>query len=121
MSKQIIKLTETDLQKIIKESVGNILKEANQMRNAGLNNMFPNIDKAQKHIKAAMNCFKKAGLYDNTRGNSNSYYAEIMTLLAKANSAIERYYWETSEGDEHGIYDNKGVDDFKVIQGMKNK
>ena len=107
---------------IIAESIKKVINEKNQMRgNVGINDMYTNIEKAQNHIKAAMNCFKKVGQYDELRGNSNSYYAEIMTLLAKANSAMERYYWETSEGDEHGIYDNKGVNDFKVIQGMKNK
>jgi hypothetical protein len=68
-----------------------------------------------------MNCFKKVGQYDELRGNSNSYYAEIMGSLAKANSAMERYYWDTSEGDEYGAYDGKTADDFKVTQGMKNR
>ncbi len=98
-----------------------VIKETNQMKNAGLNNMFSNIEKAQRHIKAAMNCFKKVGQYDELRGNSNSYYAEIMGSLAKANSVMEKYYWETSEGDEYGVYDGKTADDFKVTQGIKNR
>lgn len=109
------------LSKIISESIKRVINEKNQMRNAGVGDMFNNIDKAQNHVKAAMNCFKKVGQFDELRGNSNSYYAEIMGALAKANNIIERYYWETLEGDEYGVYDGKTPDDFKVMHGMKNK
>lgn len=106
---------------IISESIKKVINERNQMMNAGIGDMYSNIEKAQKHVKAAMNCFKKAGQFDELRGNSNSYYAEIMGALAKANNLMERYYWETSEGDEYGMYDGKTADDFKVTQGIKNK
>ena len=49
---------------IISESIKRVINEKNQMRNAGVGDMFSNIDKAQKHVKAAMNCFKKAGQFD---------------------------------------------------------
>lgn len=110
-----------NVSKIITESIKKVINEKNDMRNAGINNMYSNIEKAQNHIKAAMNCFKKAGQFDELRGNSDSYYAGIMSLLSKVNSMIERYYWETLEGDEYGIYDNKTADDFKVQQGVKNR
>ncbi len=109
------------LNQVISESIKMVIHEKNYMNNSGVGDLFNNIDKAQKHIKAAMNCFKKAGLYDNMRGNSDSYYAEIMGNLSKANSMLERYYWETFEGDEYGVYDGKTPDDFKVKQGMKNR
>ena len=107
---------------IIAESIKRVINEKNQMRgNVGINDMYANIEKAQNHIKAAMNCFKKVGQYDELRGNSNSYYADIMKSLARANSVMEKYYWETSEGNEHGAYDDKTADDFKVTQGIKNR
>ena len=108
------------INKIISESIKRVLNEKNQMMNAGIGDMYSNIEKAQNHIKAAMNCFKKVGLYDERRGNSDSYYANIMSSLSNASNMMDRYYWETLEGDEHGIYDNKSADDFKVKQGMKN-
>lgn len=109
------------LSNIISESIKCVINERNQMRNAGVSDMYPNIEKAQNHIKASMNCFKKVGQFDELRGNSNSYYAEIMGLLSKANNLLDRYYWETVEGNEYGVYDGKTSDDFKVKQGMKNR
>jgi len=111
-------MNKTRINNIITESINKVINEKNYMMNANVSDIFSNIDKAQKHVKAAINCFRKAGQFDELRGNSNSSYAEIMSLLSKANSVIDRYYWETSEGDEHGVFDNKTANDFKVSQGI---
>lgn len=116
-----MKPKESDIKRIVNESIRKTLNERNYMNNSGTENMFTNMSKAQRHIKAAMNCFRKVGQYDRLRGNSNSCYATIMDSLAKANSLLERYYWDTSEGDEHGFYDDKTPEDFKVVQGRKNR
>jgi len=105
------KLTETDLHNIVKETVNKILKETtinekNQIRNANANNVLPNVEKTQNHIKAAMNCFKKVGQFDDIKGKHNSYYAQIMKLLTTANKYLDRYYWETIEGYEYEINNN---------------
>ena len=94
-----MKIKETELRKIINESVDKALKEGNYMRNADAANLYNNCDKAEAHIKAAMNIWQKVGKQDEIRGRADSQWAIIMKTLKQVKDAINAYSFESLEAE----------------------
>ena len=94
-----MKIKKTELRRIVNESVDKVLKEGNYIRNANTNDLYTNCDKAEAHIKAAMNIWQKVGKQDEIRGRADSQWAIIMKTLKQVKDAINAYSFESLEAE----------------------
>ena len=102
MENKVIKLNSDEFKNLVLESIGKVLSESNYMRNAGKEDIYNNMDKAEAHIKAAMNIWKKVGQFDELRGVATGEWTMIMQTMKKLAADINKYSFETLDGDIHG-------------------
>ena len=116
-------MKEKQLTNIINESIKKVLSEKNYMRGVeDASNLEDNIEKAMRLLKAVKNVWRKVGQFDTLRGQASGMYAYVMKHLSEAEKEMERYKYETWEGDEYGIYTDKEgkwkkPEDFPAAQG----
>ena len=95
MPKQILRLTESDLHRIIKESVDKILREHTEA----------DLEAAKKRLLAA----KKKGKRDEILAASQEYQ-KIKEILGKANTVINpKSDWADKENEKKGIVKKTGL------------
>ena len=103
MENKVIKLNSDEFKNLVLESIGKVLSESNYMRNAGREDIYNNMDKVEAHIKAAMNIWKKVGQFDELRGVATGEWTMIMQTMKKLAADINKYSFETLDGDIHGV------------------
>ena len=117
--KQVIRLTEGDLHKIIKESVNNVLKEDHQ--NLPIQNIVEYLNDELYYLEVSYDSKKdeltiyskeKLGLMDASNSNNLSSYFE---KLAKEFKIIEKYTMDTIGFDVDGTNFDKET---KNVQNM---
>lgn len=119
VKKQVIRLTESDLHKIIKESVNNVLKEDHQ--NLPIQNIVEYLNDELRYLKVSYDLKKdeltiyseeKLGLMDASNENNLSSYFK---RLAEEFKIIEKYTMDTIIFDEDGTNFDKET---KNVQNM---
>ena len=90
-----------NIDNIINEAIQKVINERNDLRNVGNINVNDECFKAQDHIKAAINIWKKVGQYDSGRGQAGSWWSTAMKYLTQAKNVVERYAWEGVEASEN--------------------